>query len=153
MLDIRLRSTIVETLDGVAVIVPNSKFTSTNVVNWSFSNEDTRFHLKVGVAYGSDLNLVRKVLKEGAGAHQLVLKSPPPKVRFVDFGESSLDFELLFWTRQPMMYEDILSDLRFKIDSDFRKNQIQIPFPQRDLHMKSGEIGIVQEKPNKDEVE
>ncbi|MEO0900120.1 MAG: mechanosensitive ion channel domain-containing protein [Bacteroidota bacterium] len=138
VVETRLRTTIIETLDGVAVIVPNAKFTNTNVVNWSFSNEDTRFRLDVGVAYGSDVNLVRKVLKESALAHNRVLKSPPPRIRFKDFGNSSLDFEILFWTRNPMYYEDIMSDLRFKIESEFRKYQIEIPFPQRDLHLRSG---------------
>ncbi len=137
VVDIRLRTTIVETLDAVVVIVPNSKFTNSNVVNWSYSNDDTRFHLRVGVAYGSDVNLVRKVLKQCAEAHQRVLKTPPPKVRFKAFGDSSLNFELLFWTRYPLMYEDIMSDLHFKVDSEFRKFNITIPFPQRDLHIRS----------------
>ncbi|MCI4666925.1 MAG: mechanosensitive ion channel [Bacteroidia bacterium] len=145
--DIRLRTTIVETLDNMSVIVPNSQFTNTNVVNWSYSTDDTRFRLKVGVAYGSDVSKVRTVLKDCASAHQRVLKSPPPKVRFVEFGDSSLNFELLFWTRFPVMYEDILSDLHFKVDSEFRKNNINIPFPQRDLHIKSTELGkILNEK-------
>lgn len=152
VMDIRLRTTIVETLDGMAVIVPNSKFTNTNVVNWSYSKEDTRFRLKVGVAYGSDVSNVRSILKECASAHNLILKSPPPKVRFVKFGDSSLNFELLFWTRIPMMYEDILSDLHFKVESEFRKKGVTIPFPQRDLHIRSSyqEHNLLEEAEDKE---
>lgn len=136
--DIRLRSTIIETLDSVSVIVPNAKFTASNVVNWSFNDRETRFHLKVGVAYGSDINRVKEVLIDAALRHNKVLKSPPPKVRFQDFGNSSLDFELLFWTHYAVEYEDILSDLRYTIEAEFRLQEIEIPFPQRDLHIRSG---------------
>ncbi|MEL6133706.1 MAG: mechanosensitive ion channel domain-containing protein [Bacteroidota bacterium] len=135
VIEIRLRTSIIETLDSVSVIVPNSKFTTTNVVNWSFNDKETRFRLKLGVAYGSNTQLVRKVLKECAGAHNKVLKNPPPRVRFIDFGESSLDFELLFWLHEVHEYEDIMSDLRFKIDAEFRRHHITIPFPQRDIHV------------------
>ncbi|MEO1384005.1 MAG: mechanosensitive ion channel domain-containing protein [Bacteroidota bacterium] len=135
VIEIRLRTSIIETLDSVSVIVPNSKFTTTNVVNWSFNDKETRFRLNIGVAYGSNTQLVRKVLRECAGAHNKVLKNPPPKVRFIDFGESSLDFELLFWLHEVHEYEDIMSDLRFKIDAEFRRHHITIPFPQRDIHI------------------
>ena len=135
--EIRLRTSIVETLDSVSVIVPNSKLTSTNVVNWKFNDQETRFRVNVGVAYGSNVQLVRKVLISCAESHGLILKHPPPRVRFVDFGNSSLDFELLFWTHKMQEHEDIKSDLRFMIDANFRKQEIEIPFPQRDLHIRS----------------
>ena len=137
VIEIRLRTSIIEPLDSVSVIVPNSKFTTTNVVNWSFNDKETRFRLNVGVAYGSNTQLVRKVLRESAAAHNKVLKNPAPKVRFIDFGESSLDFELLLWLNMNTIqeYEDILSDLRFKIDAEFRRYDITIPFPQRDIHI------------------
>lgn len=137
VVEIRLRSTVVETLDLLTVIVPNSRFTTTNVVNWNFNDRESRFHVKVGVAYGTNVQRVRKILVEAAYSHGLILKKPEPKVRFVDFGESSLEFELLFWTNRVLEYEDIKSDLRFKIEADFRKNDISIPFPQRDLHIVS----------------
>lgn len=137
VVEIRLRSTVIETLDLLTVIVPNSRFTTTNVVNWNFNDKESRFHVKVGVAYGSNVQRVRKILVEAANTHGLILKNPQPRVRFVDFGESSLDFELLFWTNRVLEYEDIKSDLRFKIEADFRKNDISIPFPQRDLHIVS----------------
>lgn len=135
VIEIKLRTSIIETLDSVSVVVPNSKFTSTNVVNLSYNDRETRFRVKVGVAYGSNVQLVRKVMRECGASHGKVLKKPEPRVRFVDFGESSLDFELLFWTIHVMEHEDIKSDLRFKIDAEFRRHNITIPFPQRDLHI------------------
>ncbi|MEM7372926.1 MAG: mechanosensitive ion channel domain-containing protein [Bacteroidota bacterium] len=137
VMEIRLRTTIVETLDSQSIIVPNGKITSTNVVNWSFNDQETRFRLAVGVAYGSNVQLVRKILRSCANSHGLVLKSPEPRVRFTSFGESSLDFELLFWTERPLAFEDILSDLRYKIEAEFRRYDVQIPFPQRDIHIRS----------------
>lgn len=137
VIEIRLRSTVVETLDLMTVIVPNSKFTTTNVINWSFNDKETRFRVKVGVAYGSNVALVRKVMVQAAQGHGLILKKPEPRVRFTEFGNSSLNFELLFWTNRVLEYEDIKSDLRFKIEADFRKNEVTIPFPQRDLHIVS----------------
>lgn len=135
VVEIRLRSTVVETLDMMTVIVPNSKFTTTNVVNWSFNSKETRFRVQVGVAYGSNVGMVRKILVQAAQGHGLILKKPEPRVRFTDFGNSSLDFELLFWTNRVQEYADIKSDLRFKIEADFRKHGVSIPFPQRDLHI------------------
>ncbi|RMG67491.1 MAG: hypothetical protein D6722_13035 [Bacteroidetes bacterium] len=137
VMEIRLRTTIVESLDSVSVIVPNSKITSTDVVNWNFNDRETRFHVGVGVAYGSDLDKVRRALIRAANSHGLVLKTPEPRVRFTEFGDSSLNFELLFWTNHTYAYEDIKSDLRFKIEAEFRRADIRIPFPQRDLHLRS----------------
>lgn len=135
--EIRLRTTIVETLDSITVVVPNSTIASTHVVNWDYNDRETRFRINVGVAYGSDTQLVRKVLKSCAASHGLVLKSPEPRVRFVDFGESSLDFELLIWVSRVSEYLNIMSDIRFKIDAEFRRYGIEIPFPQRDIHIRS----------------
>ncbi|MEO0468567.1 MAG: mechanosensitive ion channel domain-containing protein [Bacteroidota bacterium] len=135
--EIRLRSTVVETFDAITVIVPNSRLTTTNVVNWSFNDKETRFNVTVGVAYGSDLQLVRKVLASCAVSHGRIMKKPEPRVRFTNFGDSSLDFELLFWTKHEAEIYDIQSDLRFKIDAEFRRHNISIPFPQRDLHIVS----------------
>lgn len=135
--EIKLRTTVVETLDNITVIVPNSKITKTNVVNWTFNDRETRFKVNVGVAYGSDLSLVRKALLESADSHGKVLRKPAPMVRFTDFGSSSLDFELLFWTRSEADIYNIKSDLRFKIEAEFRRNRITIPFPQQDIHLVS----------------
>jgi len=134
--EIRLRTSIVETPDSVSVIVPNRKFINASVINWSFNDQETRFQVEVSVAYGSDVQLVRKVLRGCANSHGLVLPNPEPRVRFVNFGDSALEFELLFWTNRTYEYLDIMSDIRFKIDAEFRRHNIHIPFPQRDLHIK-----------------
>ncbi len=132
------RTSQVETRDGITVYVPNSKLIGENVVNWSQTEKRARFHIPVGVAYGSDTALVKKILLEVAASHPQVLKTPSPSVRLLDFGSSSLDFDLLIYTRNFLRIEDIKSDLRFSIDEAFRKNKVEIPFPQRDLWLRGG---------------
>ena len=101
------------------------------------NDKETRFRLGVGVAYGTNIQDVRKILRSCANSHGLVLSHPEPRVRLVAFGASSLDLELLFWTHQPQAFEDIKSDLRYKIEAEFRRNNIRIPFPQQDIHIRS----------------
>lgn len=134
--EIGLRTSKIITRDNITMIIPNSKFIEDNVINWSAINELTRFYVTVGVAYGSDVKLVEKVLLDCAKTHTDIAPDPKPFVRFNDFGESSLDFQLYFWTYNSFWVENIKSDLRFAIDEAFRKHKIQIPFPQRDVHMK-----------------
>lgn len=136
------RTSIVETRDDVMIYVPNSKLIGENVVNWSQVDRKARFHVKVGVAYGSDAGLVRDILIRVAKDHGRVLDNPGPTVRLLDFGDSSLDFDLLFWSRDLVRIEDIKSDLRFAIDSAFRKAKVEIPFPQRDLWIKNLPEGL-----------
>ena len=133
------RTSEVETRDGITVIVPNSNLISNNVTNWSHSGDKARFYISTGVAYGSDTALVKRVLLEVAKSHSMVLNYPAPKIRFTDFGDSSLHFDLLFWSRNFMIIEDIKSDLRFEIDRVFREHGIEIPFPQRDVWIKGGQ--------------
>lgn len=133
--DIGIRTSIIVTYDNVEMIVPNSKLVSETVINWSSNDHKTRFFLKVGVAYGSDVNLVKDILIELANAHNLILNKPSPIVLFNDFGDSSLNFELGFWTKHTFEHKIILSDLRFAIDKKFREHNITIPFPQRDIHI------------------
>src|SRR6056297_3986753 len=133
--DIGFRTTKIESRDNIILIIPNSKFIDGKVINWSHIQKRTRFHVQVGVAYGSDVHLVKKVLTESALNHNDVTKTPRPFVRFFDFGDSSLDFQLFFLTDRAFEVENIKSDLRFTIDNKFRENKIQIPFPQRDVHM------------------
>ncbi len=133
--DIGIRTSRIVTYDNIEMIVPNSKLVSATVINWSSNDHKTRFFLKVGVAYGSDVALVKKLLIEVAGAHSLILKNPPPIVLFSDFGDSSLNFELGFWTKKTFEHKIILSDLRFAIDKKFREHDVTIPFPQRDIHI------------------
>jgi small-conductance mechanosensitive channel len=137
--EIRLRSTTVVTNDNITIIVPNSKFLSDNVTNWSYGDARVRLRLPVGVAYGTDVRLVERVLVEVAGSHPKVLKSPAPSVFFSGFGDSSLDFELAVWTEEMTFTPRRLrSDLYFAMEQRLRENRIEIPFPQRDLHLRSG---------------
>jgi len=140
--DIRVRSTVIETRDDVAIIVPNSQFIAEQVINDSFSGHRIRRILKVGVAYGSNVEKVTEILMKIANEHAKILKDPGSRVLFMDFGNSSLDFELRFWVTELWTTEAILSDLRYAVDREFRNGGITIPFPQRDLHIKSCEPQI-----------
>ncbi len=133
---ITLRTSKVETRDNVIIIVPNSKLISDNVINWSAIDQKTRFKIEVGVAYGSDAQKVKKILLKVATGHPQVSKMPSPFVRFNNFGDSSLQFQLFFFTLESFRVRNIKSDLRFSIYEEFKKNQIQIPFPQQDIYVK-----------------
>ncbi|MEA3504805.1 MAG: mechanosensitive ion channel [Bacteroidota bacterium] len=133
--DIGFRVSTIRTRQDIDMVVPNSKFINDNVVNWSLNNQITRFQLNIGVAYGSDVQLVKKVLLKAAVTNKEVSKIKSPFVRFADFGNSSLDFQLFFWSENIFRIENILSDLRFEIEAQFRKNNITIPFPQTDVHI------------------
>ena len=137
---ISVRSTEIRTLDQVSVILPNSRFLDSQVINWNHSSPISRLKIPVSVAYGSHLESVRKVLIETAKNHQEVLSMPSPQVFFTEFGNSSLDFNLLVWISKPYKQFQIKSDLYFKIDSKFREENIEIPFPQQDLHLRSSDI-------------
>lgn len=135
--EIGFRTTKIESRDNIILIIPNSKFINGNVINWSHIQKLTRFHVNVGIAYGSDVKKVKEVLMACAKKHDLVTKIPAPFVRFNDFGNSSLDFQLFFWTDDAFYVENIKSDLRFVINQKFAENNITIPFPQHDIHIKS----------------
>ena len=134
---ISLRTTEIETIDGISIIVPNSKFLTQNVVNLSHGRRDVRFHVKVGVAFGSDPTEVRKILLNCARSHGDIEKNPAPVVYFAAFGESSLQFELHFWTYRAFYVPRIKTDLRFIIEHSLRDAGIRIPFPQRDIHIRT----------------
>lgn len=136
---IGLRTSIVETRDNITVIVPNSKLITENVVNWSHYDDKARFHIEIGVAYGSDTQQVKQVLLEVAKDNVYVLDFPSPIVRFISFGDSALLFELHFWSHNFAIIEDIKSDLRFGIDKAFREHDISIPFPQREVWIRKEE--------------
>ena len=136
------RSTIVRTLDQVSIIVPNSRFLESEVLNWSHDNPVSRVRLPVGVAYGSDMELVRELLLKATQDHKDILKLPPPRVTFIGFGDSSLDFELWVWCSEPSRHPILISDLYFRIEKLLREHDCEIPFPQRDLHVRSGTIPI-----------
>ncbi len=136
VLSIGLRTSKIRTRDNIIMIVPNSNFVNDSIINWSHMERSTRFYVQVGVAYGSDVKLVEKVLLDCAAKHEGVSKTPSPFVRFYDFGDSSLVFQLYFWVERSFFIENIKSDLRFYISDAFRDNKIHIPFPQRDVHIK-----------------
>jgi small-conductance mechanosensitive channel len=142
ILSIKLRTSQVLTRDGIIIIVPNHKFIVDNIINWSQNAIATRFKVSVGVAYGSDVELVRKILIECARSHTDAItsddmKSYHPFARFIDFGDSSLNFELYFWSINIFHIENAKSDIRFMINQKFKEHGVTIPFPQRDVHIKN----------------
>jgi small-conductance mechanosensitive channel len=135
--EVGLRTTSLLTREEIILIVPNSKLTAENVVNWSQNKKTTRFKIEVGVAYGSDTRLVEKILVQAAMKSSDVLNKPEPIIVFSDFGESSLNFSLHFFSKNLFRIERTKSDIRFEIDRLFRENEISIPFPQRDIWFKN----------------
>ena len=132
-----IRTSQLKTLDGKIIIVPNSNLTKDNVINWSISEKVTRFHVSVGVAYGSDTQKVKDILYQCALKHPHVEKRRNIAVILEDFGDYSLQFKVFFWARKTWEILNIKSDIRFAIDQAFRQNNIKIPYPQRDLHIVS----------------
>lgn len=133
---IGLRTSEVELRDSRVVVVPNSSIINNAFLNWDKNHKLTRFTVNVNVAYGSDVEKVRDLLILAAKENRYIVDRPAPFVRFVDFGESALVFEILFWSTVLITIEDVKSDLRFAIDKAFRENGVRIPFPQRDLWIK-----------------
>ncbi|HML78832.1 mechanosensitive ion channel family protein [Geobacter sulfurreducens] len=133
------RSTTVVTNDNITIIVPNSKFITENVVNWSHNERKVRFRIPVSVAYGSDVNLVERLLLEVAAANADVLEKPPPAVRLMEFGDSGLNFELRAWSTTLIHRRGLLtSALNYGIYKAFTENGIEIPFPRRDIRILNG---------------
>lgn len=138
VINISVRATTVLTNDNISIIVPNSEFISSRVINWSHNDRNIRFKLAVGVSYNEDPNLVRDILLKVANDNKHVLKKPEPYVFFDEFGDSSLNFTLAVWTSTYTDKPRILkSELYFAIFEKFKESQIEIPFPQRDIHIKS----------------
>ena len=134
--EIGIRASIIRTFDGAEVVVPNGNLISNEMINWTLSDKRRRQEILVGVAYGTDTDKVKKILEKIVTEHDHILKEPAPLILFLGFGESSLDFRVLFWTH----FDDgfiIKSAVGVEIDTAFKKAGITIPFPQRDLHMKS----------------
>ena len=135
--NINFRATTILTNDNISIIVPNSQLINQTVINWSHGDPRIRVHVPVGVAYGSDVELVTETLLGVGRAQPDVLESPVPEVRFLEFGDSSLNFELLVWSDEPPNYHRLRSKLNYAIDAAFRDKGVEIPFPQRDLHLKT----------------
>jgi len=140
---IRARSTVIVTNDNITMIVPNTKFIDSPVTNWTYGDPRVRFRLPVGVAYGSDVNKVREALLTAANENANTLKDPAPSVFLEKFGENSIDFELVVWSSEmsyrPRRYR---SDLNFAMEQKLREAGIEIAFPQRDLHIRSGVLKV-----------
>jgi small-conductance mechanosensitive channel len=139
---INIRSTTVRTRQQIDILIPNKRFITEDVTNWTYGDHVVSIDVNVGVSYGADIKLVRDVLLEAAGKHGLVLDKPPPAVRFRAFGESSLDFTLWCSIANPIDRPRIQSDLRFAIFAALKRHDIEIPFPQRDLHLRSSDLGV-----------
>ena len=136
MKKIGLRTSVGINRDDIAIIVPNSRITTDKVINWSHQTKTIRFRINIGVSYGSDIALVDKILTETALEHSAVNKKKPVEARFVDFGNSSLNFQLLFYSNHTFRIEKIKSEIRKNILQKFSENSITIPFPQMDVHLK-----------------
>lgn len=137
--EIGMRSTTIDTFDNIRLIIPNSVFVEKKVINWSHGDPKIRLHIPFGVAYGSDVPGVRETILKVAENYKNTLHTPPPEVRFLGLGDSSLDFELLAWIPDPRKQFKYKSDLYYLIEAALRKAGIEIPFPQRDLHIRSAE--------------
>jgi small-conductance mechanosensitive channel len=134
---IGLRSTVVASRDDADIVIPNSDLITNQVTNWTLSERRMRLRIPVGVAYGSDVPLVMRILKEIAEGNLSVLSNPASSVLFLGFGDSSLNFELRVWIKDFLDRFRIQSELIQAIDSRFRSEGVEIPFPQRDLHLRS----------------
>ena len=139
---ISLRTTLIETPDNIAIIVPNSKLLENEVTNYSYGDPKIRLRVPVGIAYGSDCEKATQILIDVANENQRVLKHPEPKVWFREFGDSSLNFMLLCWIPTANIKFDVRSELNYAIDRAFRDNRIEIPFPQHDLHLRSANVPL-----------
>ena len=140
---IGIRSTEISTLDRITIIVPNSEFIDSKVINWSHGYPVSRLHIPLGVAYASPIKRVRQAVLEAAKRHPQVLRYPKPQLWFEGFGDSSLDFDLLVWIREPRLQARIKSDLYYLLEANLRRYQIEIPFPQRELHVRTRDFAAL----------
>lgn len=141
---INTRSTRIRRVDGVHMLIPNSKLLENTVVNWTLVDRMMRTTVRVGVAYGSPVRLVADLIQQATEEHSSVLKEPKPQVTFEDFGDNALVFDVFFWMNSPVEggLRITRSDIRFRITELFEQNNIVIAYPQRDVHL-DGEITIV----------
>lgn len=142
--EINIRTTKVETPDNNTIIIPNSVLTSQSVNNWSFGTPLTRFIIPISVEYNSNLDKIKSIMIDAAISHPKVKNTKPVFVRLKDFGNYGIDLELVFWVDQNFYINNYKSDIRFKIEKEFRANGIVIPFPQSDIYIKN----IPQTPPN-----
>lgn len=141
--NIGLRTSKALNTDDISIIIPNSLITTNKVINWSHQSKRTRFRIDVGVAYGSDVDLVIRIMEESAFEHDAVSDRELIEARLVNFGNSSLDFQVLFFSNNIFRISKVKSDIRRIINRKFAQNQITIPFPQVDLHLKSNQTDML----------
>jgi small-conductance mechanosensitive channel len=143
VVSISMRSTTIVTNDNISIIVPNSDFISSKVINWSHTDRNIRFNFTIGVSYNEDPQEVKKLLLEVVAENKGVLNKPEPDVLFKGYGDSSLDFNLRVWTREYINRPNVLkSQIYYAVFEKFKEHNIEIPFPQRDLHIKNTEIKV-----------
>ena len=135
VIEVTLRTTRAITRDDKIVVIPNHKFISEIIINYTQNHKTTRESVKIGVAYGSDVKKVEALLLQSVSEQRGVLKTPKSFVLFDDFGESALQFSVLFFISDSFSVPKIKSEIRFRIDQLFREHNISIPFPQRDIHI------------------
>jgi small-conductance mechanosensitive channel len=138
ILKINVRTTHIETRDGNVLIIPNTKVTQDNVENWSHGSPLSRFKIPVTVAYGTNTELVIRLLKQAAMSHPKVKKTEPVIVRLSEFGDNGLEMTLIFWADQSWDIDNYKSEIRYEIDRLFREYNIRIPYPQRDVNLQNG---------------
>ena len=137
---INLRTTLIMTNDRIAIIVPNSKLVSQRVINWSYGDPRAQISIPISVATNSDVNPVTQTLLLAAEGIESVLTDPPPKVQFLRFGDYSLDFRLLVWTRDPSRHPEIKSDINYRIERLFRERGIETPVPTQQFLLKTADV-------------
>ncbi len=143
VINISMRSTTIVTNDNISIIVPNSDFISSKVINWSHNDRSIRFNIPVGVSYKEKPEIVQKILLEVAEENDDILREPKPDVLFKEYADSALIFNLRVWTREYINKPNILkSQIYYAVFKKFEENNIEIPFPQRDIHIKNEEIKI-----------
>jgi small-conductance mechanosensitive channel len=150
--EINIRNSKLRTRDGIAVIIPNHKFVHENVINWSHSANETRFRIIISVAYDSDVAHVKQVLEEVAASHPLIdtAENLKPIARIANFGDNGIDFHILLWSANVFYIENTLAEIRMSIIQRFNRENIVVPFPQRDLHLISTPAKKKKKEKNKD---
>jgi potassium efflux system protein len=141
---IGIRSSTIRTYDGSEVIVPNANLISNEVINWTLSDKLRRVQINVGTTYSSDPARVLEILRTVVKDHPDILQSPEPIFLFEEFGDSSLNFNLRFWTASPETWLQLRSEISVKIYHALKTNGIEIPFPQRDLHLRSADPSLIE---------
>jgi small-conductance mechanosensitive channel len=140
---ISMRSTTILTNDNISIIVPNSDFISSKVINWSYTDRNIRFNIPIGVSYKEDPEKIKMILLEVADENKGILKEPPSEVLFIEYADSALVFNLRVWTRDYTNRPNVLkSQIYYAVFKKFKEHNIEIPYPQRDLHIKNEELKI-----------